>query len=66
MGSDTPLQYWDAGLIPDPEQWVKDLVLLQLQHRSQMQLVSDLQSRNSICCTEAKKVKVKEEEVSNT
>ena len=26
-----------ASLIPGPKQWVKDLVLLQLQHRWQME-----------------------------
>ena len=29
------------GLIPDPEQWVKDLAWLHLWHRSQLQLQFD-------------------------
>ena len=32
----------DAGLIPGLDQWVKDLELLQLLHRSQMQLRSNV------------------------
>ena len=30
-----------AGLIPSPDQWVKDLILLQLWHRGQLQLRFD-------------------------
>ena len=42
------LEHWDACLIPGPPQWVKDLVLLQLLRRWQMQLKSDPWPRNSI------------------
>ena len=46
---------WDAGLIPSPAQWVKDLVLLQLGLRVQLQLGSD--PRSSICGGVAEKKK---------
>ena len=36
VGSVASLERWDTGLIPSPAQWVKDLVLPQLQHRSQL------------------------------
>ena len=35
-----PRNHEVAGLIPDPAQWVKDLVLRELWCRSQMQLES--------------------------
>ena len=35
-----------AGLIPSPAQWVKDLALLQLWHKSQMWLRFDPWPRN--------------------
>ena len=34
MGLAASLECWDAGSIPIPAQWVKDLVLLQLRCRS--------------------------------
>ena len=40
---------WDAGSIPSPTQWVKDLVLQQLQFRSQLWLGSDPWPGKSIC-----------------
>ena len=50
---------WDAGSIPSWAQWVKDLVLMQLQLRSQLQLGSDPWPSNSICHRAAKKKKTK-------
>ena len=50
------LQHWDAGSIPYPAQWVKDLVLPQLWLRY------DPWARNSMCCRVAKKKKKNEEE----
>ena len=47
-GSAASLERWDAGLIPGLAQWVKDLVLPKLWHRSQV-------PGNSICCRAAKK-----------
>ena len=44
-------EHWDVGSIPSPAQWVKDLVLLQLQLRSG----SDTWPGNSVCCRAAKK-----------
>ena len=47
-----------TGLIPGPAEWVKDLALLQLQHRSQLWplwLGSDPWPGNSICHRVAKK-----------
>ena len=40
---------------PQPAQWVKDLVVLQLWCRSQLQLGSDPWPRNSMCPGAAKK-----------
>ena len=52
-------EYWDAGSIPGLAQWVKDLVLLQLQYKSQLWLESDPWPRISICHRVAKKKKKK-------
>ena len=41
MGSGTSLECWDAGSIPAPAQWAKDLVLPQLRPRSQLWLRYD-------------------------
>ena len=50
------LQRQDAGIgSPAQHSGLKDLVLLQLWHRSQLQLRSDPWLRNSICCGVAKK-----------
>ena len=43
-------EYRDAGSIPSTGQWVKDLALLQLWHKSQLQLRFDPWPKNSICC----------------
>ena len=56
-GSAASWECRDAGLIPGPTQWIKDLALPQLQHRSQLQLRSDPWSGNSICLGAAKKEK---------
>ena len=42
------LERWDADLIPGPAQWVKDLVLPQLQHTLQLRLEFDPWPGNSI------------------
>ena len=47
---------WSAGIYVQA-QWVKDLVLLRLQCRLQLQLGSDPQPGNSICLRAAKKEK---------
>ena len=60
MGSATPLECWNTGLILSPAQWVKDPAWPQLQHRSQFQLGSDPWPRNSVCHGVAKKKKRKE------
>ena len=52
------LQGW--GSEPGPAQWVKDLALLQLWCRSQLQLRSDPWPRNSMCHGAAKKRKISE------
>ena len=57
MGLAVSLERWDAASIPGPVQWVKDLELLQLWHRSLLQLVSDPWSGNSICLEAAEKEK---------
>ena len=54
------LECWDAGLIPNTPQWVKDLALPKLQCRSQLWLRSDPWSWNSIWHRAAKKKKKKE------
>ena len=60
MGSTVSLECWDTGLITV----VKDLALLQLRLRSQLQLGSDPWPENSICCMEAKKEKEEEKKKS--
>ena len=47
--------HWDAGLIPGPVQWVKNLPLLQLWLGLQLQLGSDPWPGNSICHGTAKR-----------
>ena len=50
MGLAASLQHQDTGSIPSLAQCVlKDLVLPQLWHRSQLWLGSDPQPRNTIC-----------------
>ena len=61
-GSVVPLEPWDVGSIPGPAWRVKDpalLVLLQLQHKSQLWLRCDPWPWNSICHGAAKKKKKK-------
>ena len=53
------LEFRDAGCILGPAQWVKDLVLPQLQCRLPLQLGSDPWPGNSMCCRAAKKEKKK-------
>ena len=55
MGLEVSQEYWDAGSIPGTAQWIKDLVLLHLQHRSQLRLASGPWSVNTICHKEAKR-----------
>ena len=59
MGSVTSLVDWDLCSTPGPAHWVKDPVLLQLGHRSQLWLRSDPCPRNAICCQVVKKEKKK-------
>ena len=51
------LYLWDAGLVPGLAQWVKDLVVVQLQRRSQPRLGSDPWPGNPVCCRVARKEK---------
>ena len=44
--NDLAYLYGGSGLSPSLVQWVKDPALLQLQHRSQLQLKSDPWPRN--------------------
>ena len=50
------------GFIPSPVQWVKDLALLQLWHRSQLQFGFDPGAWELPYTTGASKKKKKEEE----
>ena len=59
------LQFWDTGSILGPAECVKDLVLPQLQGRSQLWLGSDHWPGNTICCGAAKKEKEREREKKN-
>ena len=63
MGAAVSLQHWDAGLIPSPAQWVKDLTFPQLQFRLQQRLRSDPWPGNCICHRVAKKEKKKVQKV---
>ena len=58
-GLEASLERWDSGSIPRLAQWVKDLALPQLQHRSQLWLGSDPSPGNSICHRVAQKKKKK-------
>ena len=49
------LEYWDAGSIPSPAQWVNDPALLQLRQRSKLHLGSDGWPQNSLCQAAAEK-----------
>lgn len=55
MGLIVTLQCQDTGSIPGLIQWVKDLALLQLQHRSQPWFRSDPWPGNYMCCGVAKR-----------
>ena len=66
MGLVAALECWDIGSVPGLAQWVKDLVLPQLQQRSQLQLESDPWPRNSTCCEVAQKKKKKKKLYLNT
>ena len=63
MGSAVSLEHWDAALIPGPAHGVKDMALLQLQHRLQLQLRSDPWPGKSICHGVAKKEKEKRQQI---
>ena len=52
-------ELWDVGSIPVPEEWVKDLMLMQLRCRSHMQLRSDSWPGNSVCYGASKKKRKK-------
>lgn len=55
MGSVAPLEHWDARLIPSLAQKVKDPLLPQLGHPSQLSPRSDPWPGHSMCCRVAKK-----------
>ena len=55
-------EHWDTDSSPCPAQWVKDLVLLQLQLRSQLWLRSDPWPGNSMSLRAAKNKKKKKKE----
>ena len=54
------LEHWHVGLIPSSAQWVKDLALPQLRHRSQAWLGFDPCPGSFICLEAAKKQEKKE------
>ena len=58
-GISRSMQSQDEGSIPGPRSELKDLALLQLQHRLQLRLRSDPWCRNSIHCQVAKEEKKK-------
>ena len=61
--NDLAYLYGIASLIPDPVWWVKDPALLQLWHRSQMQLRISYWPRNShMLGMQPKKAKTKQKE----
>ena len=59
MGSVESLECRDTGSIPHQAQRVKDLALLQLQHRLQLRLRSDPWLGDSICHAGSQKRKKK-------
>ena len=61
MESIASLEHWDRGLIPSLAQWVRDLALPHLWHKSQLRLRSDPWPRNSICCGAVKREKKKKD-----
>ena len=62
MGSTESLKHWDTGSIPSLAQRVKDPAMLQLWHRSQMQLRSDPCPGNFVRCGDQKRKKKKKGE----
>ena len=55
MGLVVYLECWDTSFIPSSAQWVKNMALPQLWHRSQLRLRSDPWLVDSICGAEATK-----------
>ena len=55
MGSAASLELFEAGLIPGPAQWIKDLASPLLRHRLQLWLRSDPWPWSSICPGAAKR-----------
>ena len=65
MGSAVSWECWNAGLIPSPAQWVKDLVLLKPWLRSHVQHGYDPCDGNSICRGGSQKKKKKKKRIEN-